>query len=106
MAPQSILCLPLLYEGEVAGVIELGSFEPFTDLHLEFLRQIEERLAIAIHVAQAREAQQALLEETQAQSEELQTQQEELRISHEELEEKNTALNAERAQSKAERREN
>ena len=104
MAPRSILCLPLLYEGEVAGVIELGSLHPFTELQQEFLQQIEERLAIAIRVAQSRETQKALLEETQAQSEELQTQQEELRDSNEELEGKSNALTAERAQSKEERR--
>jgi putative methionine-R-sulfoxide reductase with GAF domain/HAMP domain-containing protein len=104
MAPRSILCLPLLYEGEVAGVIELGSLHPFTELQQKFLQQIEERLAIAIRVAQSRETQKALLEETQAQSEELQTQQEELRDSNEELEEKSQALTAERAQSKEERR--
>jgi transcriptional regulator with GAF, ATPase, and Fis domain len=86
-------------------VIELGSLHAFTELQQEFLQQIEERLAIAIHVAQSRETLQALLEETQAQSEELQTQQEQSRVYTEELEEQSKARNAKRAQSKKESRE-
>lgn len=92
IVPDSIICSPLLYENEVNGVIELGSLQAFTDLQLAFLDQSAERIAIAIHTAQAREQMSELLEESQAQAEELETKQEELRVSNEELEQKNDEL--------------
>ena len=92
IVPDSILCSPLLFEGEVNGVIELGSLHTFTDLQLDFLNQTAERIAIAIHAAQTREKMKALLEGSQAQSEELQTQQEELRAANDTLQETNLQL--------------
>jgi len=102
--PASILCAPFLYEGKVAGVIELGSLKAFTDLQLRFLDQTVEPIAIAIHSAQFREKIQLLLEESQKQAEELQTQQEELRVSNEELTEKTEAFAKLLAEHEEERR--
>jgi signal transduction histidine kinase/HAMP domain-containing protein/ActR/RegA family two-component response regulator len=39
-APKNIVILPILFEGQVRGVIELGSFEPFTAIHLTFLEEL------------------------------------------------------------------
>lgn len=86
IVPESVVCFPLLYQGKVNGVIELGSLHGFTDLQLAFLDQSAERIAIAINSAHFRERMKVLLEESQAQAEELQAQQEELKVANEELE--------------------
>lgn len=90
--PDSILCMPLLYEHEVNGVIELGSMKAFTDLQLEFLDRTAEGIAIAINSAHSRERMKTLLEESQAQAEEMQAQQEELKVANEELQLKGQEL--------------
>lgn len=90
--PLNILVTPLLYEGNVKGIIELGSFKELTDLDLKFLNLTAENIAIAFHSAESRVELKRLLEESQQQSEELQTQQEELRVTNEELEEQTQAL--------------
>ena len=83
---RNIMVLPILLRDEVVGVIELGSLNVFSDLQVEFLRQIIEPVAIAIRRTQSNFKMQELLAETQAQSEELQTQSEELLAMNEELE--------------------
>src|SRR5690606_14285863 len=35
--PRNIIVLPIVFEGNVRGVIELGSFEPFSPIHITFL---------------------------------------------------------------------
>lgn len=90
--PKNIIIYPFKYEGEVKGVVEIGSVTEFSDLHLEFLELVSNHIAIAVHAAQSRETLKELLEETQRQSEELETQQEELRQFNEELLEKTHLL--------------
>ncbi|MGD8836643.1 MAG: ATP-binding protein, partial [Desulfobacteraceae bacterium] len=90
--PRNIAVVPVVFEGEVKGVIELGSLYAFCDDDLLFLNLVAENIAIAIHSAQSRLRVQELLEETQTQAEELQSQQEELRQANEELEEQTKAL--------------
>ena len=92
--PRNILVFPVLFNDEVMGVIELGTFDDFHQRDLDFLNQVSEGIAIAVESAQSRGRVQGLLEQTQAQSEELETQQEELRQSNEELEEQAEALKA------------
>ncbi|MEI2418223.1 response regulator [Orrella sp. JC864] len=90
----SLLIAPILSEGRLAGVIELGYLRPrgrFED-ELELIRQVSENVATSLRSAAYREHLKELLEETQRQSEELQAQQEELRVSNEELEEQSRVL--------------
>lgn len=91
-APHNILVKPFLHNGEVKGVLELGTLHEFSDMNLDFLNQVAENIAVAVHSAQSRQKVQELLEQTQEQAEELQTQQEELRTTNEELEEQTKAL--------------
>ena len=84
--PKSITAVPVLRNGAMIGVIELGSLSDFTPIHLEFLDSVSENIAIAIQVAQNRKRMQELLEETQAQTEELQAQHSELEGLNAELE--------------------
>jgi signal transduction histidine kinase/DNA-binding response OmpR family regulator len=83
--PRAILVAPFLYENSLKGVVELASFNPFTEIQLEFLRQILPMVAIAINTAESRTKMQSLLEQSQTQAEELQTNQAELQQTNEEL---------------------
>ncbi len=62
--PRNIIVLPIVYDREVTAVIELGSFNEFSDMQLEFLNQVSENIAIAINAAQSRQRLQDLLEKT------------------------------------------
>lgn len=103
--PKSIIVSPFLYEGEVKGVIELGSVRNFSDVELQFLELVGENLGIALHGAQSRTILKDLLEETQRQAEELEAQQEELRQSNEELQEKTVLLEKSESTLKAQQEE-
>ncbi len=83
--PLNILVTPLIYDKELIGVVELGSFKEFSEIQREFIQEISENVAIAIQSAQSRQWARKLLEKSQKQAEELQQQQEELRVTNEEL---------------------
>lgn len=90
--PDNIIVHPIIHEGLVSGVIELGRIGNFTEVQLKLLGLITENVGIAIYGAQARDRLNVLLGQTQEQAEELQTQQEELRQTNEELESQTQAL--------------
>ncbi|MCK4920840.1 MAG: GAF domain-containing protein, partial [Bacteroidales bacterium] len=85
--PKNIMVIPFIYNETVTGVLEIGSFDEFSDLQTTFLEQLSERIAIAINSSQARVALGKALEKSQKQAEEMESQQEELRTTNEELEE-------------------
>ncbi|KAB7705961.1 response regulator [Bacillus aerolatus] len=93
-SPSNILIIPAEFQGEVLAVIELASFESFSELDQMFLEEIMSNLGVNIksilrhiQVENLLEESQALTEELQSQSEELQLQQEEMRTVNEQLEE-------------------
>ena len=45
--PAHVIVLPVLFEGRVLGVIELAAFQPFTQIHKDFLDQITDIIASA-----------------------------------------------------------
>ncbi len=90
--PRHLLVAPAKADGVVNAVMELGFFEPVSDLALELLGRSAESIGIAVRTAYSRSRILELLEETQRQTEELQAQSEELRVSNEELEEQTRAL--------------
>lgn len=90
--PAHLLIVPLLAEGDVAGVMELGFLNPVDPQVLELLERAAPAIGVAMRSAQYRSELRALLAETQRQAEELQVQSEELRVSNEELEEQGRAL--------------
>jgi len=103
--PRNIVVVPCLFDGQVKGVVELGSLRAFSDLETEFLDSVAEGIAIAIQTAQAREKLKSLVEETRRQSEILQTQQEELKAANEELEEQTQRLTESEERLKAQQEE-
>ncbi|WP_064791601.1 CHASE3 domain-containing protein [Shewanella woodyi] len=84
-SPLNVLVVPVLFEEALIGVIELASFEGFTDEQVEVIELISSNLGIVINNLRSQERTQTLLLETQRQSEELQAQQEELKSSNESL---------------------
>ncbi|HET6243166.1 MAG: PAS domain S-box protein [Bacteroidetes bacterium] len=104
-SPNEILIIPFFFEGELIGVIELGTLGLFNEEHHEFLEIINQKIGIAINSSQDREQLKLLLEETQAQAEELQTNQEELRLTNEELQGKTSHLENSEAELKLQQEE-
>jgi signal transduction histidine kinase/DNA-binding response OmpR family regulator/CHASE3 domain sensor protein len=84
--PKNVVAVPILRNGVVTGVLELGSLSTYTQVQLEFLNSVSGNIGVAIHVAQNRKKLQEFLEETQAQAEELQAQHSELEGLNAELE--------------------
>ncbi|CAM3600134.1 response regulator [Parendozoicomonas haliclonae] len=84
--PDRVFVMPVIYEGEVRGVLEFALLGELEELHQEFLEAAKESIAIAINSALARERVQELLDKTTHQAETLQQQQEDLRTANEELE--------------------
>jgi CheY-like chemotaxis protein/HAMP domain-containing protein len=92
--PRSIAAVPLIFEDQVKGVVELAALQPFSEDHRKFIGRVAEGIAIVLHTAQAGERLKLLLEETRRQAEALQIQQEELEAANEELEEQTQRLEA------------
>jgi CheY-like chemotaxis protein/signal transduction histidine kinase/HAMP domain-containing protein len=91
--PLNILVIPILFEDEVSAVIELASFQPFSQIHRLFLEQLSGSVGVVLNTiganmktVEALGQSQSLAEELQKQSKELQQQQHELKKSNQELE--------------------
>ncbi|MFC4050158.1 HAMP domain-containing protein [Actinomadura syzygii] len=98
-SPVNIIVLPIVFEDEVLGAIELASFGRFTDVHLAFFSQLIETIGVTLNAIRANTRTEQLLgesqrlaQELQERSDELQRQQGELRHSNTELEEKAALL--------------
>ncbi|MGB5157232.1 response regulator [Desulfobacterium sp. N47] len=91
-SPHNIIVTPFFYEDELKGVIEVGSFQEFTDMQKDFLDEAGKGIAISIYACEAYIRTRLLLEETQVQAGALRVQQEELRQTNQELEEQTLAL--------------
>ncbi len=108
--PRSLYAVPLLYQGELSGVLEVASFADLDAGQREFLDAAAHILAISLYAAiqkdrirgllkAAQEANEELAvmnEELQGQSEELQAQTEELQAQTEELRAQTEELERER----------
>ncbi len=99
--PANLAIVPILFEDQVLGVIELASFTAFSPVQTDFLEQLTETLGVNFNtiIANARTdtlltESQRLTSELQARSEELQSQQVELQRSNAELEDKAALLAA------------
>ncbi|HXF33549.1 MAG TPA: response regulator, partial [Candidatus Acidoferrales bacterium] len=97
-APVNIIVLPVLFEGDVKAVIELASFEKFSDIHLLFLDQLTQSIGIVLNTIAANMRTEELLKQSQALTGELQSQQLELQATNEELEEKARLLSEQNAE--------
>ncbi|HLH59625.1 MAG TPA: HAMP domain-containing protein [Streptosporangiaceae bacterium] len=94
-APVSVVMLPILFEDQVLGVLELASLHEFGDVHLAFFDQFVPTIGVTINTIMANSRTESLLTESQRlatqlqeRTDELQRQQAELRRSNAELEDK------------------
>jgi HAMP domain-containing protein/signal transduction histidine kinase/CheY-like chemotaxis protein len=104
-APHNIVVVPILFESEVKGVIELASFHQFTPNQLAFIDQLLESLGIVVATIEATMRTDQLLRQSQSMAEELQQQQEELQQTNEELAEKARQLTSQKDEVERKNRE-
>jgi signal transduction histidine kinase/CheY-like chemotaxis protein/HAMP domain-containing protein len=90
--PTALVILPILFEDQVLGVIELASFKRFTQVETAFLEQLTETLGVNVNTIIANSRTDALLEQSQRLTAELQTRSEELQAQQEELQRSNDEL--------------
>src|SRR5581483_6695337 len=64
-APRSIIVMPVLFEDQVMGVIELASFQPFAEVQRGFLDQLAETIGIVINTIRATMRTEELLRQSQ-----------------------------------------
>jgi signal transduction histidine kinase/HAMP domain-containing protein/DNA-binding response OmpR family regulator len=94
-----VLVMPVVFEGEVRGVMELASLEHFNPSHQAFLDQLTESIGIVINTIEANTRTEDLLKQSQSLAEELQQTNQELeekarQLAHQnqEVERKNTEV--------------
>ena len=86
--PRNILVLPIVFEGEAKGVLELASVECFSPSHQAFLDQLTESIGIVINTIKANMRTEDLLTQSQSLAKQLQSRGEELQQTNEELQDK------------------
>ncbi|MFT6916080.1 MAG: CheY-like chemotaxis protein [Motiliproteus sp.] len=94
-APHQLLLVPLVYQDQLYGAIEVATLGAFSPQHLALIDSMRESLALTISMTRSRERMSELLQESQAQSAELQaqqTRQKELRTTNQEMEEQTRML--------------
>lgn len=84
-APSYLVIVPLKTNEQTLGVLEIASFTPFENYHLDFLEKISESIATSLAVVKTNEITRTLLRESQMQADTLRAQEEELRQNNEEL---------------------
>ncbi|MXV16510.1 HAMP domain-containing protein [Hufsiella ginkgonis] len=91
-APIDLVILPVLFENNIKAVIELASFENFSDTHIDFLDQLTESIGIVLNNIETNTRTEELLSQSQSLASELSAQQEELRRANDELHDKGRSL--------------
>ncbi|MFG2996417.1 HAMP domain-containing protein [Streptomyces sp. NPDC048340] len=76
--PAHVIVLPVLFEGKVLGVIELASFQPFTQIQKDFLSQIAEMIGTSVNTISVNSKTEMLLKQSQEMTEELRERSDEL----------------------------
>ena len=67
--PTTIVVLPVLFEGEIQAVIELATFDPFTEVQLSFLDQLSDSIGMVLNTIVANSRAEAYLREQAARAE-------------------------------------
>ena len=64
--PVNLIVLPVLFETKIKAVIELASFETFSETHLDFLSQLTESIGIVLNTIETNSRTEELLEQSQS----------------------------------------
>ncbi|MFI1397264.1 HAMP domain-containing protein [Streptomyces sp. NPDC020681] len=91
-SPAYVIVLPVLFEGKVLGVIELASFQPFTQIQRDFLNQIAEMIATSVNTISVNTKTEVLLKQSQELTEQLRERSAELENRQKALQESNAEL--------------
>ncbi|MCU0526794.1 MAG: response regulator [Elainella sp. Prado103] len=84
--PRNIVVLPILFEGQVTGVLEFAALQPFSETHLVLLDQVSQSVGVILNTIAADVRTAQLLTQSQTLTEELQQRQAELEGSNQQLE--------------------
>ncbi|WP_092381219.1 HAMP domain-containing protein [Micromonospora phaseoli] len=103
--PADLVVLPVLFEGELLGVIEFATVTPYSELHLSFLERLVSTIGIAVNTIQANRRTEELLAQSQRLAHELQEQSAELQRTNAELEDKAKLLSEQKANIETQNRE-
>ncbi|MGC4804915.1 HAMP domain-containing protein [Micromonospora sp. DT233] len=103
--PADLVVLPVLFEGELLGVIEFASVAAFSGLHLSFLERLVLTIGVAVNTIQANRRTEELLAQSQRLAHELQEQSAELQRTNAELEDKAQLLSEQKANIETQNRE-
>lgn len=83
--PSSVMVMPLMVNEQIMGIMELASFEKFTEAEIDFLLSLGESIAATLNSAKVNENTKHLLTESKMLEENLKSQEEELRQTMEEM---------------------
>ncbi len=83
--PSYLAIIPLKFNEEVLGVLEIASFQALSDFEIGFLERIGEIIASSISLVRTNKRTQKLLTQSREKTEEMQSQEEEMRQNLEEL---------------------
>ncbi|WP_200208841.1 hybrid sensor histidine kinase/response regulator [Micromonospora coerulea] len=103
--PADLVVLPVLFEGELLGVIEFAGVTTFSDLHLAFLERLVLTIGLAVNTIQANRRTEELLAQSQRLAHELQEQSAELQRTNAELEDKAQLLSEQKGNIETKNRE-
>jgi signal transduction histidine kinase/HAMP domain-containing protein/ActR/RegA family two-component response regulator len=103
--PSDIVVLPVLFEEQVLGVIEIASFLRYSEQHLIFLDQLVETIGVVLNTIIANTRTEELLAQSQRLTQELQVQSDELQRTNAELQEKAQLLTEQSQDLEAKNRE-
>jgi signal transduction histidine kinase/CheY-like chemotaxis protein/HAMP domain-containing protein len=90
--PLNIVILPVLFEEQVLGVVELASFNQFSPVQMQFLEMLMESIGVSLNAIIASSRTQELLVESQRLASELQEKSGELEAQQKELQQTNAEL--------------
>jgi hypothetical protein len=83
--PRTLVIVPLIHNEEVFGVMEMASFQLFSEHEIAFIQRVADSIASTVASVQVNERTTRLLAQSQQMSEEMKAQEEELRQNQEEL---------------------
>ncbi len=90
--PRNLIVLPVVFEGQVKAVIELGSFAEFSSIQLAFLEQLTMSIGVVFNMISASRRTEELLDELKGSNAELEKRTAELEEKAKQLEVKNREI--------------